>query len=65
MRDDMKGCRFWTAIPGSDTEKEFLLIFSVFGGFDDNIPVTIIPRNTMLRKKISLLRSARFRGTHT
>lgn len=46
----MKRCRFWTAIPGSNTEKELFLIFSVFGGFDDNIPVTIIPRNAVLRK---------------
>lgn len=47
----MKRRRFWTAVPGSNTEKKLFLIFSIFGGFDENIPVTIIPRNAMLRKK--------------
>lgn len=52
MRDDVKRRRLRTTIPGGDTEEKLLFVFGVFGGFDDDIPVTVLPGSMKLRAPI-------------
>jgi hypothetical protein len=52
MGDYVERCRLWATIPGSDTEKKFLFVFSIFSGFDNDIPVTIVLENSRIKKGV-------------
>lgn len=49
--------RLWASIVGNNAKQKFLLVIPLLGGFDENVPITILIKGTGVKYLIFTLKS--------
>ena len=57
LRDDVQRCSLRSAVVRRDTEQKLLFVFGILGGFNYNIPITVLTMIRQLVLKRSFIRN--------